>query len=185
MTPWPWAKVSGWLGVVANLLLIAFYALAQPWQSGPRPFEWVGTVNDVAVAAQFAALIPFALLWRPDRRSTLLAIASMAAVVVLQLALIIRILTFDVEGGFVVFFLLITFVWFAITGGSLVARLIGVGLVVGALMVGLSFLLPKGSAADYLALGSGGTLGGAAWLAFPIWLLVGGWDKTRQGEVKG
>jgi hypothetical protein len=52
-------------------------------------------------------------------------------------------------------------------------------------MVGLSFLLPTGSAADYLALGSGGTLGGAAWLAFPIWLLVGGWDKPRQGEVKG
>ena len=107
-----WARISGALGVIANLFLPLFYALAQPWRSGPK--------------------------------------------------------------GLVVAFLLVIFVWLALTGSSLVARSIGTGLVVGVLIFGVSFALPKGSAATYAALGVGAGIGLIAWISFPSWLLMGG-----------
>ena len=67
-----WAVLAGLIGLVANLLLILFFVLAQPFDGGWSPYGWLGTANDLAVAAQFLTLIPVALAlprWLPAGRA--------------------------------------------------------------------------------------------------------------------
>lgn len=49
-----WLAIAGWCGIVggiagniANVLLILFYALAQPWHGHENGLFWLGSVNDV------------------------------------------------------------------------------------------------------------------------------------------
>ena len=99
------------------------------------------------------------------------------AVVFLQLALVVGVLSFDVEGELVVLFLIVVVLWIAATSSSRIARAIGAGLLVGMVLVGLSFLAPRGSATSYIALVVDAAIGVVAWIAFPR-LLVGGWSEN-------
>ena len=75
-----WALTSGITGLVANVLLVLFFLLAQPFGVGPlaeRPdFIWLGTANDWVILVQFLTLIPVALAlrsWLPPTRSMRIA----------------------------------------------------------------------------------------------------------------
>ena len=193
-----WALVSGVLGVVANVLLLAFYLLSQPWQPGDRPYGWVGTVNDVFVAAQYAALIPVAIGLRGAmQRHRLqwvnwLGIAAMALIVVLQVLLVGGLMRFNVEIFPVSAGIVVTFGWVAAVirigtrEGALSGRLatVSTGLVVafvaGLALVGLSLILPQKSVPGYAAFGIGGAFGLLAWLGFPFWLV---WARNRFAQI--
>jgi hypothetical protein len=190
--------MSGVLGVIANVLLIAFYALSLPWQAGERPYEWVGGVNDFFVAAQYAALIPVAFGLRAAvQRHRLgwiawLGIAAMVLIVLLQALLLLGVMKFDVEGLAVSVCILVTFGWLlAIVrvgsrDGALTGRLatfgtaLGIAFVSGVSLVGLALVLPKSSALQYGAFGIGGAFGSFAWLGFPLWLV---WARGRLSRL--
>ena len=71
-----WALTSGIAGLVANVLLVLFFLLAQPFGvDGPlakagQDFMWLGSANDVVIIVQFLTFIPVALAlrgWLPPR----------------------------------------------------------------------------------------------------------------------
>ena len=73
-----WALTSGITGLVANVLLVLFFLLAQPFGvNGPlaeagQDFMWLGSANDVVIIVQFLTFIPVALAlrrWLPPTRS--------------------------------------------------------------------------------------------------------------------
>jgi hypothetical protein len=199
--PWEparWALLSGVLGVIANLLLIAFYALSQPWQPGERPYGWVGATNDVFVTAQYAALVPvgFALRAALQRHQlrwvAWLGIAAMMLVVLLQALLLVGVMKFNVEGIAVSLCLAVAFGWMLavvrtgnrerVFSGRLATfgTALGVTFVMGLALVGLALLLPKWSVPQYAAFGIGGAFGLFAWLGFPLWLV---WARSRLSQL--
>ena len=199
--PWDparWALLSGALGVIANVLLIAFYALSQPWQPGERPYGWVGAINDVFVTAQYAALIPVAFGLRVAlQRHRLgwiawLGVSAMMLIVLLQALLLLGVMKFDVEGIAVSLCIAGAFGWMLAMvrignrDGVFTGRLanfgtaIGVAFVLGLALVGLAFLLPKGSVPQYAAFGTGGAFASFAWLGFPFWLI---WARNRLSQM--
>lgn len=198
--PSRWALVSGVLGLLANVLLIAFYALSQPWQPGVRPYGWIGNVNDFFVAAQYAAMIPVAFGLRAAlQRSRLdwvtwLGIAAMALIVILQVLLIGGLIRFNVEVIPVSACIVVTFGWVAAViwvgkrQGALSGRLatfstgLVVAFLVGLALVGLALMLPQKSVPRYAAFGIGGALGSFTWLGFPFWLL---WARGRFSQMLG
>jgi hypothetical protein len=97
------AIVSGIIGAVGVVFLILFYVLffATPLTAFGQTF---GILNDVCIAIQYLLAIPLALSLRrilqrqaPTliRVATIVGIASMVAVVVLQMALVIGVVTFQ------------------------------------------------------------------------------------------
>ncbi|MHA6693487.1 hypothetical protein [Homoserinimonas sp. A520] len=60
-------------------------------------------------------------------------------------------------------------------------RLIGIGLIAGFLLVGVSLLLPWMSLPQLIVGGIGVLLGGSVWLGWPVWyLLVGRWLRPTE-----
>jgi hypothetical protein len=206
---WPgtaaaWAVATGTLGLLANLVLVLFFALARPWSTAPDGgLSWLGPVNDVIIVAQYAAFLPVPLAlrkWLPDTRgvraATVAALLAMLAVVVLQLLLIISMLTFETQVTYVVGAFLVVFVWIlavsrtAYRTAALPRRvawaglLIGSGFPLGLAVFGIAMLAPDGTLARYVGFGIGGVIGGAAWLALPVWplLLAGRVFNTPPGH---
>lgn len=196
-----WSLVSGVLGVIANVLLIAFYALAQPWKAGVQPFEWVGSVNDFFVLVQYATLLPVGLGLRSAlQRHRLgwvawLGIGAMALIVLLQALLLLRVMKFSVEGILVSLCIAASFGWLLALvqigkreDGAFTGRLatfgtaIVVGIVLGLVLVGLALVLPKGSLPQYVLFGVGGAFGSFGWLGFPFWLI---WARNRLSQLGG
>ena len=119
-----WALTSGITGLVANVLLVLFFLLAQPFGvNGPlaeagKDFMWLGSANDVVIIVQFLTFIPVALAlrrWLPPTRSvrlvTAAAVVAMAAVAILQLLLVIGVLEFDVQVVLVAATFLVVYAW--------------------------------------------------------------------------
>ncbi|MGH3655230.1 MAG: hypothetical protein ACRDUA_01090 [Micromonosporaceae bacterium] len=184
-----WAFLAGVTGVVASLLLIALYALV--FGAGISEYEWTGPANDVTGAVSMGATIPVAFALRdltgggpPVRVTTWLAAAGMAVIVLLSVLLVARVIPFEVQAAGAIPSIVVVMVWLAVLGwaasrnGSLpyglarAAVLIGVTAVAGLVVVGASLLLPTRSVAQYVVGGVGVLLGGPAYLAFPVWLIV-------------
>jgi hypothetical protein len=194
---WPgtaaaWAVATGTLGLLANLVLVLFFALATPWSTAPDGgWSWLGPVNDVIIVAQYAAFLPVPLAlrkWLPDTRgvraATVAALLAMLAVVVLQVLLIISVLTFETQVTYVVGAFLVVFGWILVVSrtayrtAALPRRvawaglLIGSGFPLGLAVFGIAMLAPDGTLARYVGFGIGGVIAGAAWLALPVWPLL-------------
>jgi hypothetical protein len=189
--PQLWAMISGITGLAANLLLVLFFLLAQPFGVARPGFMWLGTANDWVIVVQFLTFIPVALAlrrWLPATRAvrltTVLAAVAMVAIAVLQLLLVAGALDFGVQVGLVVPLFLVVYAWVLTVSsaghrqGSLprpVTRsglLLGVCFPVGLLIVAAGLPFGWGSAAQ-LAFGVPGiVLGGVAWLALPVWPLL-------------
>ena len=98
-----WALVSGGAGLAAGLTLILFFALAEPFDAEPSPWDWLGPANDLTGALQAAALAPVAvaLLRRmPEpgvRRWTQVGVTAMLIGSALGVALVLRLLPFDIQ----------------------------------------------------------------------------------------
>jgi hypothetical protein len=182
-----WAALSGVAGLVANALLILFFALYRPWAGESGEFAWLGPANDAAVVVQFAALVPVALAThvalagRVGRGLTAAAVAAMVFVAVLQLALLADLLAFEVQVWAVLVCLAVVFGWVLTVSRAgrdvLAPRAIGLGFVSGAgflagvAVAGLGLLVPDGPARAVLW-AAAGLAGFAAWLAFPGWTLA-------------
>ncbi|GAB1510444.1 hypothetical protein [Actinophytocola sp. KF-1] len=186
--PARWAALSGTAGLAANVLLVLFFAVSRPWADGGG-LAWTGTANDVVVVVQFAALVPVALAVRGRLRAgwagaaTAVAVGAMAAVVLLQVALIAGLLAFEVQVGFVMACFAVTFAWVLVVsrtgrnalprGVVLVGTVVGVSYLAGAAVFGAgALLLPPDSVALYAVCGAGVVVGVVGWLGFPLWPLM-------------
>jgi hypothetical protein len=189
--PEVWAMTSGITGLVANVLLVLFFLLAQPFGEAGSGFMWLGTANDWVIVVQFLTLIPVAVTlrrWLPVTRgvglATAAAVVAMVGTAVLQLLLITGVLEFEVQVGLIVPMFLVIYGWVLMassTGhrrGSLprpVTRfglLLGVCFPVGLLIAAAGLPFGWGSVAQ-LAFGVPGVLLGAvSWLALPVWPLL-------------
>ena len=182
------ALVTGVVGLVGNVFLALFFALARPFDVHTG-YSWLGPANDAVTVAQFAAFVPVAVALRarlPVSRAlaamTSLAVAAMAACVVLQVLLIAEILTFETQVGYVVVAIAVVMAW--ILQVSLIAHrtlalprpvtrlgvLIGAAFFAGAVLVASGFAVPEPM--RLVLLGLGGALGGLAWLALPVFPLL-------------
>ena len=192
-----WALTSGIAGLVANVLLVLFFLLAQPFGvNGPlaeagQDFMWLGSANDVVIIVQFLTFIPVALAlrrWLPPTRSvrlvTAAAVVAMAAVAILQLLLVIGVLEFDVQVVLVAATFLVVYAWMiavSSTGhrhGTLprsVTRfglLLGTSYPVGLIIAAAGLLFPSGSATQLAFVIPGVVIAAIGWLGLPVWPLV-------------
>ena len=192
-----WALTSGITGLVANVLLVLFFLLAQPFGlNGPlaepgQDFMWLGSANDVVIIVQFLTFIPVALAlrrWLPPTRSvrlvTAAAVVAMAAVAILQLLLVIGVLEFDVQVVLVAATFLVVYAWMiavSSTGhrhGTLprsVTRfglLLGTSYPVGLVIAAAGLLFPSGSATQLAFVVPGVVIAAIGWLGLPVWPLV-------------
>lgn len=183
------ALVSGLAGVAANVLLAAFFVRAAGL--GLAQHGWLGTANDALVMLQFLALVPVAVAlpsWLPPVRSVRIATAAgvvgMGLVAVLQLLLILRVLTFDLQVLLVVAAFLPVYGWvLAVSSaghrsGALPRSLTrfglvqGVGFPVGLVIFAAGLPFGWGSNAQLPFAVAGGVLAGLSWLALPLWPLL-------------
>jgi hypothetical protein len=189
--PQVWAMTSGLTGLVANLLLVLFFLLAQPFGEARQGFMWLGTANDWVIVVQFLTFVPVALAMRSRlpatravRLTTAAAVVAMAGTAVLQLLLIADVLDFGIQVGLVVALFLVIYAWVLVVSsnghrhGTLprpVTRfglLLGVSFPVGLLITAAGLPFGWGTAAQ-LAFGVAGLLlGGVSWLALPVWPLL-------------
>ena len=192
-----WALTSGITGLVANVLLVLFFLLAQPFGvNGPlaeagKDFMWLGSANDVVIIVQFLTFIPVALAlrrWLPPTRSvrlvTAAVVVAMAAVAILQLLLVIGVLEFDVQVVLVAATFLVVYAWMiavSSTGhrhGTLprsVTRfglLLGTSYPVGLIIAAAGLLFPSGSATQLAFVVPGVVIAAIGWLGLPVWPLV-------------
>jgi hypothetical protein len=192
-----WALTSGITGLVANVLLVLFFLLAQPFGvNGPlaeagQDFMWLGSANDIVIVVQFLTFIPVALAlrrWLPRTRSmrvaTAAAVGAMVVVAVLQLLLVAGVLEFDVQVVLVVATFLVIYAWVITVSsnghrhGTLprsVTRfglLLAVSLPVGLVIAGAGMLFPGGSPAQLAFVIPGVAIAAVGWLGLPVWPLV-------------
>jgi hypothetical protein len=182
---------SGITGLLANVLLVLFFVLAQPLREVHQDFMWLGTANDWVVVVQFLTFIPVALAlrrWLPATRAvrlaTALAVAAMVGTAVLQLLLIAGVLDFGVQVWLVVPMFLLVYAWVLVVSsaghrhGRLPRPVTRFGLLLGVCFpVGLLITaagLPFGwGSIPQLAFGVPGlVMGATAWLALPVWPLL-------------
>ncbi|MGH3712731.1 MAG: hypothetical protein ACRDT4_04620 [Micromonosporaceae bacterium] len=184
-----WGLLAGVTGVVANVLLIALYAVAIP---GNHAYGWTGPANDVIGGiVSTGAMIPMAYALRRLAGggravwvATHVAVAGMALLMVLSLLLVLRLIPFSVQGAGAVPAIVAMFAWLGLvgraglaTGGlprGLARWAVGMALAVGAgmVLVGISLLLPWGSIPQYVLGGAGLFCAAPAFLAYPVWLIV-------------
>jgi hypothetical protein len=191
------ALTSGITGLVANVLLVLFFLMGQPFGvDGPlaeagQDFMWLGRANDVVIIVQFLTFIPVALAlrrWLPPTRSmrvaTAAAVGAMMAVAILQLLLVAGVLEFDVQVILVVAMFLVVYAW-VITVSSTGHRhgtlprsvtrfglLLGVTFPVGLVIAGAGLLFPGGSPAQLAFVIPGVAIAAIGWLGLPVWPLV-------------
>lgn len=187
----PWAWATGLLGLVANLLLMLFFLLAEPFNEVHNSFSWLGPTNDWVVAAQFLAFLPVALALRsrlPTTRAgdiaTGAAAVGMVAAVALQLLLVTGQLDFGVQVVAVIGCFLLIFGWvFTVSSighrsGALPRPVTRFGLLLGAsyplglLIAAPGLLFAWGSAPQLAFVIPGVLLGSIGWLGLPVWPLL-------------
>jgi hypothetical protein len=183
------ALVSGATGIAANVLLVLFYVLAEPFSDSQNAAGWLGTASDWLEVPQFLALVPVVLaLGRrlpPTRRLravTVVGAVAMATTVAAQLLLVLGLLRFDVQLVVVVAALVVAYLWLltvSLAGHrtatlprpvTRVGVLLGTSLPVGGALVAAGLLVPD--PARWVLWVPGLVLGAAGWLALPVFPLL-------------
>lgn len=116
-----WGLLAGVTGVVANLRLIALFALALP---GREAYDWTGPANDViGGVVSTLAMIPVALALRELlggglllNGATALAVLAMVTIAVLSLLLVAQVIPFPVQGAGAGAAGVLLFVWAGLVG---------------------------------------------------------------------
>ena len=182
------ALVTGVAGLVANVFLALFFALARPFDIYTG-YSWLGPANDAVTVAQFAAFVPVAVALRarlPVSRAldvvTALAVAAMAAYVALQVLLLADVLAFETQVVFVMAAIVVVVAWVlqvslsAHRTHSLPRPVTRLGVLVGAAFFAGFVLVASGFAVPepmrLVLFGLGGALGGLSWLALPVFPLL-------------
>lgn len=196
---WPFwtALACGIAGLVANVLLVGFFALDYP-AAGDASWSWLGVANDVVGTVEFALFLPVivavARLLPTSRRTTVvtvLALVATAGLVVVSIALVVDAMSFEVQVRYVMGFLVVLYGWLLVVssvghranalprsvtrfglllGVSWPATLLLVlaGLLIGGVDLGaMQFALP-----GVLLVIPALVLGFVNWLALPLWPLL-------------
>jgi len=115
---------------------------------------------------------------------TCLAVSAMVVIIALSMLLIVEVIPFSVQGIGAGVGVVAIFAWVGMVGhAGLVSGVLpralarwaltmGIAAPIGALLVGLSLLLPSGSLPQYVVGGAGLLLALPAFLAFPVWLIA-------------
>jgi hypothetical protein len=182
-----WALVSGVTGLVADVLLVAFYAVAQPWTDTPRE-TWLGAANDYLVIVQFAALLPVALALTAYRPWRVVGIVACSAVVVFQVLLVTGAMPFETQVGFVSAAAIAAMLWAGAVsrGQPEPVRRLGRILLVGvplALIVFVAGALVTIVADIDWAWVAGGAVAVIVWFVFPLWAVVLGLSLPGRAPV--
>jgi hypothetical protein len=189
-TPVRWAAlISGTTGIAANVLLVLFFALAEPFSGSANGAAWLGAANDWLMVPQFLALLPVAAAigrrlpaTGSVRTLTAAGAAAMAVIALAQLALVLGTLAFDPQVRVVVAAQLVLYVW--LLGTNLVGHrtgrlpravtragvLLGTSALAGAALAGAGLLVPELARPPLLVAGL--AIGGAGWLALPVFPLL-------------
>jgi len=181
------AYAAGVTGTLANLLLIAFYALQA---SHPENGTSLGTANDLVGSLGTAFMIPVALALGgrvPQRRAARFTqAAGLTATALLTFSgplLVLGVLAFEVDtslgvGAWMVLCLWLFLInrWLRLSAGLpvRVARLgefLGAGTLAGGAVVGLGLLLPWMSWPQLVVFGVGLLIGLPAYLGMPVWFV--------------
>jgi hypothetical protein len=183
------ALVSGWTGLAADVALVLFFLVAEPFSGAPGTGSWLGTTSDWLEVPQFVALVPVAVALRRRLPGTpwvtaltVVGVAAMAVIVLAQLALVLGLLGFDVQVAVAVGAIVVLHLW--LLGVSLVGHrtgrlprpvtragvLLGTSLPVGAALVAAGLLVPEPARWGLWA--PGFALGAAGWLALPVFPLL-------------
>jgi hypothetical protein len=155
------ALLTGVAGVVGNVFLLLFFALARAFDIHTG-YSWLGPANDAVTVAQFAAFVPVA--------------------VALQVMLLAEVIAFETQVGFVMVAIALVVAW--VLQVSLSAHrtlalprpvtrlgvLTGAGFLAGSVLVASGFAVPEPMRS--ILFGIGGVLGGLAWLALPVFPLL-------------
>ena len=190
------AYAAGATGILANLFLIAFYALQA---THPEDGTYLGSANDLVGSLGAAFMIPVAFAlsgWLPERRlsliTTLVGLSAMAVLTVGGPLLVFGVLAFNVQARIMVVAWMILCLWLLLVNRGLrlsvglrapVARLgeaLGAGTLAGGAVVGLGFLLPWMSWPQLVVFGAGGLLGVIGMLVTPVWFALLGRHLGRS-----
>jgi hypothetical protein len=170
-----YAVAAGAVGVLANLLLLGFYAL-ELGRTPPLPVS-LGWLNDLTGAVSTALMIPVACAFGPARVRAL-GITAMTVATLGGLLLVFGVLTFEQQLPFVLAAFLALALWMLLTARQLsgLRRRLGVlaaaGVLVGVPLVGLGLLFPSMSWPQLALFGAGALVALPAWLAMPVWFLL-------------
>jgi hypothetical protein len=186
--PAAFAYAAGITGTLANLLLIAFFAVQFGDPEQPVSF---GTANDLVGSLASALMIPVAValsshlpVTAAARRAQTAGVAAMAASAVVGPLLVTGALPFEVSTAISIGALLVLAGWLVAVSRWLrrshavparVARLgelSGLAFATGAAVVALGVPLPWMSVHQLVIFGVGAGVGSAAFLAIPIWFLL-------------
>lgn len=171
-----WALTSGVTGLVADVLLVTFYVVAQPWTGAHRE-TWLGTANDYLVIVQFAALIPVALTITAHAAWCFIGAMACGAVTMLQILLVTGTLPFDRQVGFVAAASIGSMLWAGAVSRHQpppvrrlgLALLIGVPLALLVFIAGTIVTIAGGISWAWVA---GGGVAVIVWFVFPLWAIV-------------
>lgn len=186
-----WAGITGFMSAAALLALVLFFVLARPFGDEHRQWFWLGPVNDwltvLSAGPWIVATILLALRARLDGAWWILTgatIAGIAAIALTTLAMLAGWTTLTVQSVVAVPATLLAFVWAAVAtsaaarravvpdGVATIALVLLLALVLGGIVIGVSFLVPEGPFRVALWV-IGGIPGGLAWVGYPVvWLGV-------------
>lgn len=183
-----WALLCGVSGVLANLLLICFFAFDRPW-SASRGSSVLGPVSDIVETVQFATFLPVVATVhhrlpasRPLRAFGVAAAAAAVVIAVLPSLLVAGPLPFGPAVVGVVAAGVVLFLWLLAVGmaGHRTARLprpvtrcallVGPALPVAAVLTGAG-LLTAAPVGPVLVV-AGAVTGTVGWLALPAFPLL-------------
>lgn len=175
--------------MLADVLLVLFFALERPWSTTPGGTAWLGAANDVAVVVQFAALVPVVTAVSRRLPPTLPvrlaagagALAALSAAA-LQVLLLARVLPFEDEVPALLAACGVVCLW--ILGAGLAghrtgrlprpvsrcAVLLGPALPVGLALTGAARI--SSGPAHWALLAAGLVAGVTGWLALPLFPLL-------------
>lgn len=163
----PWGPINDLLGAAGNVLLAVLLprlSRGAARTGRARGFVGVVTAASLVAAASGVLLVARVLPFEPSTAISMVAIVLQAS----WMAWLNTAWRRDPR--------LPRTIW--LTGAS-----VGYGLLAGLGLVGASFLFPWGSAPSYALLIPGVALGGAIWLAWPIWYLRLGRRLRRLAEA--
>jgi hypothetical protein len=180
------AFASGVIGLAADVLLVLFYIVAQPWTDTPRD-TWLGTANDWLMIFQYAALLPVVFQLGTRRMWTVVGAVACAMVIVFQALLVTGVLAFETQVGFVSAASIASMIWAGVVGRPLrgPVRTLSLVLLIGLPVALVAFGIGTIATVAGVSWGwvAGGTAGGLLWFVFPTWALVLGLTTPLPGSA--